>query len=108
MSRYTLRPKAEEDLIGHEEYLAENASIEIAARFLDAVEEAFRLLATQPQMGARRNYRRPELEGQRMWPISGFENYLVFYFPTEYGIDINRVLYAARDIKGLFETGGGS
>ncbi len=45
MRRYTLRPKAEEDLVQHEEYLAENASVETASRFLDAVEESLRLLA---------------------------------------------------------------
>ena len=50
-------------------------------------------------MGAQRAYRRPELEGQRMWPIRGFENYLAFYFPTDYGVDVTRVLCATRDIK---------
>ena len=66
MSRYTLRPKAEEDLAQHEEYLAENASVETARRSLDAIKESLRLLATQPEMGAQRAYRRPEFEGQRM------------------------------------------
>ena len=103
MSRYTLRPKAEEDLLQHEEYLAENASVETAGWFLDAVERSLRLLATQPEMGAQRAYRRPELEGQRMWPIRGFENYLAFYFPTDYGVDVTRVLYATRDIKRIFQ-----
>ena len=106
MSRYTLRPRAEQDLVQHEEYLAENASVEIARRFLDAVEESLGLLATQPEMGARRAYRRAELQGQRMWPIQGFENYLAFYFPTDYGVDVTRVLYATRNIKRIFEVEG--
>jgi toxin ParE1/3/4 len=34
----------------------------------------------------------------RQWPIRGFENYLIFYLPTEAGIDVLRVLHGARDI----------
>lgn len=103
MSRFTLRPKAEEDLAEHEDYLSESASPETAARFLDAIEEALQLLATRPEMGARREYRQAALEGQRMWPVRGFENYLVFYFPTPDGVDVTRVLYATRDIQRLFD-----
>ncbi len=33
----------------------------------------------------------------------GFENYLVFYFPTPDGVDVTRVLYATRDIQRLFD-----
>ena len=52
-----------------------------------------------PQIGARRELRNPRLEGLRMWPIRGFENYLVFYRPIEEGIEVTRVLHGARDIR---------
>ncbi len=38
-----------------------------------------------------------------MWPIRGFENYLVFYRPIEEGIEVTRVLHGARDIRGILE-----
>jgi toxin ParE1/3/4 len=55
-----------------------------------------------PEMGARREYQNPTLAGVRMWRITGFDNYLVFYRPTERGIEIIRVLHAKRDIDALF------
>jgi len=40
--------------------------------------------------------------GLRAWPIDGFRNHLVFYRPTDEGVDIVRVLHGARDIEALF------
>jgi len=40
--------------------------------------------------------------GLRVWPIKAFENYLIFYQPTDAGIDVVRVIHAARDIEALF------
>ena len=104
MSSYTLRPRAEQDLFEHEEYLATTASPEIAGRFLDAFEAAVELLSAHPEMGPSREYRRPELAGQRMFPVRGFEKYLVFYVPTAGGVEVTRVLYATRNIRALFEA----
>ena len=101
MSRYTLRPKAERDLFDHEDYLAENASPETAARFVDAFESSVLLLATHPEMGVLREYRRPELAGQRMFPVSDFENYLIFYMPRRDVVEVTRVIYAKRNIRAL-------
>ena len=35
--------------------------------------------------------------------IKGFENHLIFYRPSEDGVDIIRVLHGARDIEKVFE-----
>ena len=45
------------------------------------------------------------LEGLRMWLVSGFENYLVFYIERTHFIDIVRVLHAARDIPSMLREG---
>jgi toxin ParE1/3/4 len=37
-----------------------------------------------------------------MWPIGGFEKYLIFYLPLPDGIDVIRVVHGARDIERLF------
>jgi toxin ParE1/3/4 len=38
-----------------------------------------------------------------MWRVRGFERYLIFYRPTDDGIDVVRVLHGSRDIESLFE-----
>jgi toxin ParE1/3/4 len=35
-------------------------------------------------------------------PPKPAHNYLVFFYPTEYGIEVNTVLHAARDFPRLF------
>jgi toxin ParE1/3/4 len=37
----------------------------------------------------------------RCWPVRGFPNHLVFYRPVRGGIDLIRVLHAARDLERL-------
>lgn len=92
-----LRPRAEADLDGHFLYIADD-NPEAAARFLEALESAFRLLAENNEIGSLRDFNNPRLEGIRMWPVHGFEHYLVFYVPTTTGIDVVRVLHSSRDI----------
>jgi toxin ParE1/3/4 len=38
----------------------------------------------------------------RRFPVSRFDNYLIFYLPHENGIDVIRVLHGARDLDRLF------
>jgi toxin ParE1/3/4 len=102
--RVVRKPRARRDLLEHFVYIGENASVEDAERFLGAAEAAFEQLAKRSAMGVRRDYyHKPGLAGIRMWPISGFDKYLVFYRPTEQGIDVIRVLHGARDLKRLFD-----
>jgi toxin ParE1/3/4 len=74
-----------------------------AIRFLAAAEASFQLLATMPELGQRQEFGRTELAELRAWQVRGFENYLIFYRPVEHGIEVLRVLHAARDIAGLFD-----
>jgi toxin ParE1/3/4 len=48
-------------------------------------------------MGAPLSLRSAKLAGLRKWPVSGFENVLIFYLPRGTGISIVRVLHAAQD-----------
>ena len=89
------------DVIDHAYYLAEE-SMEISERFRSAMRETVEQLALMPGMGSRREYRNPRLAGMRMWPVSGFRSYLIFYIPTEEKIDILRVLHGAQDIESVF------
>ena len=102
-SRVDKRPQAIRDLADIAVYLAEESgSDDLAFRFLDAAEASFAKLAAMPAMGVAREFRDPELEGVRMWRITGFDSYLLFYRPAESGVEIIRVIHAKRDIEGLF------
>lgn len=95
-----------EDLEEQAAYLAEEASLEVALRFLEAADKAFANLAQMPDMAPVRQFLNPRLGGLRMWPMPDFSNHLIFYRPTAEGIDVVRVLHAKRDIEGVFEEEG--
>ena len=92
------RASARRDLVGHYVYLAENAGIETADRFLLSTEKSFHDLCRHAEMGSLLSLPSPKLAGLRKWPVSGgFENTLIFYLPRGAGISIVRVLHAAQD-----------
>jgi len=91
------RAAARRDLVQHFVYLAENAGLDTADRFLTNVERCFAELAQQPKMGSPLTLKRPELAGMRKWRVPDFDNFLVFYQPRSDGVSVIRVLHAARD-----------
>lgn len=101
MPKVYQRAAARRDLVEHFIYLAENAGLDTAERFLTRAEASFDDLAQQPKIGAPLTLRAPELAGLRKWRVRDFDNYIVFYFPTPDGISVVRVLHAARDWWGL-------
>lgn len=92
-----------EDLEEQATYLAEEASLEVALRFLEAAEKAFAHLAQMPEMAPVRQFLNPTLGGLRMWPMPDFPNHLIFYTCREDRIDVVRVLHAKRDIGSIFD-----
>ena len=88
---------ARRDLVDHYVYLTENASPEIAERFLSNAEASFNDLAQQPLMGAPLKLKHYDLGPIRKWRVKGFDNQLVFYLARPDGIAVLRVLHAARD-----------
>ncbi len=97
MSSVQQREAARRDLIDHFVHLVENASVDVADRFLARAEETFGDLARQPLMGAPLNLKNPALASVRKWRVKDFENHLVFYQPRLGGVSIVRVLHAASD-----------
>ena len=94
-------PRVRRDLEQNADHVAED-SLDAALRFYDAAEAAFDELAEMPGMGSPRTFKNSRLGEVRMWPIPGFENWLIFYRPIKDGIEVLRVVHAARDIQGLF------
>ena len=78
-------------------YYRSEAGPEVARRFLVAVEEGLRFIRDFPGAGSPRyasDAARPDL---RVWRIKRFPM-LIFYRETATGIEILRILHAARDI----------
>jgi toxin ParE1/3/4 len=73
-----------------------------AARFVPAPEATYEQLVALPGMGSVRHFRRKDLQGVRMIPVTGFEHYLLFYTAAGKSIKVIRVLHAARDYPTIF------
>lgn len=97
MAHVRKRVAAKRDLVEHYVYIAEQAGIEMAERFLLQADESFHDLAIYPAMGVALAVRRAELLGLRKWEVKGFNKFLIFYLPQPDGIAVVRVLYAAQD-----------
>jgi toxin ParE1/3/4 len=98
----TQRPRARLDLLEQFVYFGEQAGVELAERYLEAVEQTCLQLVRTPQIGREYDATIPRLEGIRRFPVSGFEQYLIFYLPQQDGMEVIRVLHGARDIAGIF------
>ena len=96
MPQVTRRPLAETDILEIWDYIADD-SLAAADRWVDHLDEQFRVLATQPMMGRARDELAPRV---RSFP---FGRYVVFYVPLDDGIDVVRVLHGARDIDAVLD-----
>lgn len=94
MPRVTRRAAARADLAEIWDYIAQDDP-KRATAFLGNLESVFETLADQPMMGRERL----ELgENIRSFPAG---RYVVYYQPWPDGVDVVRVLHAARDVARL-------
>lgn len=78
------------------EYIARD-NIPAAAQFTDTIEEKCHFLLRYPEVGKACTDLAPDLYS---FPC---KDYLIFYRPNDCGIQIIRVIHAARNILALFE-----
>ena len=97
------RTAAWRDFIIHYAYLLEHAGLETAQRFRDAVEKAYAKLAEMPLMGSPGKVGQGHHAGVRIWPVRGFESYLVAYRPHRAGVAVVRLVHAKRDFHRALE-----
>ena len=64
----------------------------------EKIQQACKKLAKFPNLGRRRDELIPRL---RSFPV---EDYLIFYFPLENGIEIARVVSGYRDLDAMFDV----
>jgi toxin ParE1/3/4 len=99
--RILRRPRAEADIAEQAAWYLREGGAALGERCLAAVQRTAERLLASPGLGPSREYLNPRLEGLRMFPVQGFEKHLVFYRPTPDGIEIVRVLHAARNRERL-------
>ncbi|MFZ1624037.1 MAG: type II toxin-antitoxin system RelE/ParE family toxin [Gammaproteobacteria bacterium] len=97
MPQVTRRPLAETDILEIWNYIADD-SVAAADRWVDRLDEQFRVLAMQPAMGRARDELARDV---RSLP---FGRYVIFYVPLDDGIDVVRVLHGARDIDAVYNA----
>jgi toxin ParE1/3/4 len=94
MPGYHIRPLAARDLEQIREYIAQD-NLAAAVRMIDRLMDRFDRLAEFPGIGMAH----PELGDQvRGYPVG---SYIIYYRPTDDGIDIGRVWHGARDPETL-------
>jgi toxin ParE1/3/4 len=104
--RVERRPRARRDVLEQAIYLGEEATEEVALRFVDAVDAALRRLADTPEVGRLRELRSPRLAGLRSWPVPGFPKHLIFYRVDDDLVEVVRVIHGARDLAIALEDKG--
>ena len=71
----------------------------LAWRFFKTVDQTLLKLAHQPDLGRRRRFRNPMLQGLWSFPVeSPFHKFLVFYRVTNDTLESWRLMHGARDL----------
>ena len=90
----SFRPRAEADLLGLYEYIAEEAGTAVAGAYVDRIEAACLALATFPERGTRRDDLRPGLR------TIGFERRATIAFLVlQDEVVIVRIFYGGQDYE---------
>lgn len=81
MTRLVVRPQADVDIDAAADYLFNVGEMDLALKFLDALDRSFRSLLELPRSGPEVHAIAARLPGSRFWPVPDFQRFLVFYWP---------------------------
>ena len=91
--------RAEADLTHQYRWYLENASVEVAERFLTSFDATVETLAAHPGLGRATRFRSLELAGIRSFPIRRrFSVHIIFYRTSGDTLRVERVMHGARDL----------
>ena len=99
-------PEAVDDVMKVADYIAARSSLNASDRFLEAVKSTYRQIADMPSIGAERDYGQPDLKGMRMWRVTKYPRFLVFYVTTGRELIILHVLNGSQDLDAIFRAPG--
>lgn len=91
------RASARHDIDEAVDYYANEAGVEVALRFVDALQDAYRVISVRPASGSPRYAHELDLPGLRSRRLVRFP-YMIFYLERSDHIDVWRVLHVQRDI----------
>ena len=91
------RRSARLDLDQAADHYEGDAGPDVALRFVDAVESAYRTIGERPSAGSSLWAEQLGIAGLRSRPVAHFP-YLIFYLEEDEHIEVWRVLHARRDI----------
>lgn len=97
LSPVALHRRAQDDIDEALRRYFDEGGVELALRFIDALEAAVGHLRSHPSSGSPRYASLLDLPGLRTWPLHRFP-YLLFYVDIDGSIDVWRVLHGKRDI----------
>ncbi|HLA94954.1 MAG TPA: type II toxin-antitoxin system RelE/ParE family toxin [Pyrinomonadaceae bacterium] len=98
MAKVELTDAARNDLKEIHSYVASESDDLTADRLTDRILEKFKMLSNHNLAGVERFDMHDNLRSFQ------HGKYLIFYFPTEIGVEIFRVIHQARDIPQIFES----
>ena len=102
--RFIVMSQAHRDVMSQAEYYSQHSGDQLASRFFDTAEAAYRFLLRHPSLGKPCRILRHREQGVREFGISGFSRHLVIYRAIPEGIEVIRVIHASRDLDTLLET----
>jgi toxin ParE1/3/4 len=80
-------------------WYVDNAGPDIARRFQVALDDSLQKIAQQPELGRRRHFKHPQLQGLRSFPVDRpFNKLLLFYRVEVEHIEAWRLMHGARDL----------
>jgi len=99
MIKVFISERAEEDLINQFRWYVDNASGEVAERFLLTFDSTLQKLTRSPRLGRLRRFRARKLANIRSFALSRpFDLHLIFYRFTEARLSVERVMHGSRDL----------
>ena len=85
------------------DYYAREAGLDVALRFVGAIEDAYRTIGLRPATGSPRLSHELNLPGLRSRTLKRFP-YMIFYVEQVAHIEVWRVLHAQRDMAAWLAT----
>ena len=98
-ARLEFRHAAVADLLQIHTHLRDEASLQLADRFLMSVEYTTQQIRRYPNAAALFRTQKASLMGIRWWSVADFPRYLLYYIAQPDGIEIVRVLHGSRNTK---------
>lgn len=96
----------QEDFALRARWYVREAGGEVALRYHAAVDSTLRLLCDQPELGRKRRFRHPKLQGLRSFLVQRpFNRLIIFYRVSGDVLHAVRLIHGARDLpRRLVET----